>query len=306
MQVAKVDRDRVLDTLLERRISLNLTEDVASHGGMISVEMQEKALKILQQLKEEAEKASGGKLQMAGIATAVFRKAANGTDVLKLFDQRLGIHLAVLSQEEEGRLGYMTAKALYPEIPEDRLIVWDNGNGSFQITSQQGIYQGPLGYGTVRVLLSQEIRNGPIFLPHESGNPVSWEEAALLADKIRLHLPEKPQWLATMLSEKAIVVTFGDGKSLFPVVAESLAIVNGKSGYAAAISQADLQKMRDLFLEQDDDLFDAMGIYNRMSSASVFLLAMMEYLGIDAIQFKKATGNTSGILISPRFFSFGT
>ena len=281
MQVGMVDikNNRIFNTLLEKHISLNLTEDVASHEGCISEEMQKRALTILKQLKEEAEaaarilgKSESHPLQFSGIATAVFRKAPNGAEVLNTFEKQFGIRFHILSQDEEGKLGFMTAKALYPETPKEDLIAWDSGNGSFQMTAKRGdtcdIYQGPSGYGTVRVLLSKEIRQGPVFLPHESGNPVSQAEARVLADKIRALLPAVPDWLKSRLvSGKAVVVTFGDVKSLFPVIAESLAAVNGQVGpiEQAVITREDLHNMCALFLEQGDELFDAMGIYNRSS-----------------------------------------
>lgn len=309
MQVGRVDikAGRIVDKpLIEKHLSLNLTEDVAMHGGRISEEMQRKALAILQQLKKEA-LVRDGKVKFAGIATAVFRKAENGTEILQLFEKQLGLRFHVLTQEEEGKLGLMTAKALYPEVDENKLIAWDSGNGSFQLSvkGQEGFrtYQGPLGYGTVRVILSKEIRNGPVFLPHESGNPVTMEEAKMLETKVCALVPEAPEWLkAALKSKNAVVVTFGDGKSLFPVIAESLAAMEGRSEPVETITQTDLKKMCAFFLEQEDTLFDSMGIYNRTSSASVFLLAVMEKLGIESFHFRKAVGNTSGMLISPRYW----
>jgi hypothetical protein len=106
----------------------------------------------------------------------------------------------------------LSAKILYPEIDEENLLVWDSGNGSFQITAKIGdtykIYQGPLGHGTVRVLLSKEIRGGMVLEGHVSGNPVQMDEAPQIVQGIENLLPEIPSWLQDKLnSKKTVVVT---------------------------------------------------------------------------------------------------
>lgn len=167
IQMVEIDTEEnriVGESLLAKYIPLGLTEDVATHDGLISEEMKQKAISILHGFKEEALNAAAregySEVEFTGIATAVFRKAQNGSDLLQIFEENLGIRFQILPQEEEGKLGFLTAKALYPNTPEASLLAWDSGNGSFQMTTKEGenyqIYQGPLGHGTVRVLLSKK------------------------------------------------------------------------------------------------------------------------------------------------------
>lgn len=61
---------------------------MAAHQGAISQEMQAQALEILKIFKEKAiEAASNRNFEFVGIATAVFRKAENGKEVLEKIDR---------------------------------------------------------------------------------------------------------------------------------------------------------------------------------------------------------------------------
>lgn len=289
--------------LLLKYVPLTLSEDVALHEGKISIEMQQKAKDILAQFKEEALAAAASKgysqVAFSGIATAVFRKAENGKDLLQKIEKDLGIHFQILSQEEEGRLGFLSAKILYPEVNEEDLLVWDSGNGSFQITAKIGdtykVYQGPLGHGTVRVLLSKEIRGGKIFEDHVSGNPVQLVEVPQIAQGIENLLPEIPSWLQEKLnSKKTVVATFGDGESIFALVSHVL----GKS----IITKEEAKKALGISLGQNDDFFDSSGLHRKTGTSALLVSSIMDHFDIQTIHYKKAVGNTSGILILPELW----
>lgn len=51
----------------------------------------------------------------------------------------MGIRFQILQQEEEGKLGFFTAKTLFPRISDEALLAWDSGNGSFQIAASDKI-----------------------------------------------------------------------------------------------------------------------------------------------------------------------
>ena len=303
--------------LIAKYVPLGLTEDVATHGGRISEEMAQKALSILHGFKEEAQMAAAREgytsMQFTGVATAVFRKAQNGSDILQIFEEQLGIRFQILPQDEEGKLGFLTAKALYPEVSETSLLAWDSGNGSFQMTIKEGnnfkVYQGPLGHGTVRVLLSKEIRNGPILQTHESGNPVLPEEAVQLIQKIKAILPSTPDWLHKQLhSEKIVIATFGDGESIFALTAQALANFNGIKAPVpqATISLSDVQKVINAYLEKDDEVFNAAGLHRKTLTSALHLSAVMQHFGIQVIHYKRSIGNTPGMLIAPQLWEEAT
>lgn len=291
------------EPLMLKYVPLTLSEDVASHEGCISIEMQQKASMILAKFKEETLAVAASKgyphVEFSGIATAVFRKAENGKDLLQQIENNLGIHFQILSQEEEGQLGFLSAKILYPEVDESDLLVWDSGNGSFQITAKIGdiykIYQGPFGHGTVRVLLSKEIRGGEVLEGHVSGNPVQKDEAPQVVQGIENLLPEIPSWLRDKLkSKKTVVATFGDGESIFALVSRAL----GKSS-GDTITRLEAQKVLEMSLGRDDDFFDSNNLHQKTGTSALLVSTIMDHFDIQTIHYKTAVGNTSGILVLP-------
>lgn len=318
IQMVKVDTEEnriVGESLLAKYVPLGLTEDVATHDGFISEEMKQKATNILTGFKEEALKAAAlvdqTEVEFTGIATAVFRKAKNGSDLLHIFEESLGIRFQILPQDEEGKLGFLTAKALYPNTPEALLLAWDSGNGSFQMTTKEGenyqMYQGPLGHGTVRVLLSKEIRHGAILQTHESGNPVFKKEAVALIQRIKELLPSLPDWLKEKLNSDEVIATFGDGESIFALVSQALAYLDGTKEpvQQATISFSDVQRVIDSFIEQGDEIFIAAGLHCKTLTSAVHLAAVMEHLRIQVIHYKRSIGNTPGMLIAPQLWEKG-
>lgn len=72
-----------------------------------------------------------------GAATAVFRHAKNGSDIIHKLSQRLKISIHIIDQNKEAQLGFLSAVAQSPYKIQD-IIVWDIGGGSMQLTSYLG------------------------------------------------------------------------------------------------------------------------------------------------------------------------
>lgn len=86
-----------------------------------------------------------------GIATAWSRKVRNSLELFDLFKSE-GVHISTISQEEEGILGFKAVKTdrTLQGAEEDRLVIWDIGSGSFQLTTLKNkddvyVYNGPYG-----------------------------------------------------------------------------------------------------------------------------------------------------------------
>jgi len=310
IQVANVDTESnrlIGEPLVAKFTPLGLTENVAANDGYISDKMQQRALEILRGFKDEAREAAAlQKVAFVGIATAVFRKAENGKELLEKFEQELGINFQILPQNEEGKLGFLTAKALYPNVLEDNLLAWDSGNGSFQMVTKGDEnlenYQGPLGHGTVRVMLSRDIREMPVLQSDQSGNPVFKDEAVELVYKIRKALPIIPDWLREKLSSKqTVIATFGGGESIFALVAQAIAAFDGSKELVqkAVITQAGIVKVIEAYIEKDDQAFDANGLHRKTLSSALHLGAVMDHLEIDTIHYSRSVGSTPGMLIAP-------
>ncbi len=102
-----------------------------------------------------------------GIATAAFRNADNGQTFCDKLSQTLDIDLKVITQDEEGELGYLGAivvkKAENPvDFHFNMPVVWDIGGGSLQVTHQDvdgalNILKGNLGSGSFQGLLESQL-----------------------------------------------------------------------------------------------------------------------------------------------------
>lgn len=301
LQVAKVQGGKVTEKLLATYTTLSLTEDVAAHNGVISSGMQEKALEILGGFMRDAEAVSGGQnVHYAGIATAVFRKAENGLEVLDTIEEALGLRLQLLPQVEEGKLGFLTAKVLMPDVDPAHLLAWDSGNGSFQISSEElDVYQGPLGHGTVRVMLSRDVRSAPVLMGHQSGNPIFPQELAGLSVMIGEALPPIPAWLSAKLAnEEMVISTFGDGESIFFLTGEALSYLDG-GGRPTVIHLRDVERVVSTFIGCDDAAFDQAGLHRKTLLAAAHLASLMQHFGFRTIHFHRSIGTTPGMLIAP-------
>jgi hypothetical protein len=306
MQAALVDTRS--NTLLEppfysKYLPLSLTEDAAINAGYISDKAIQSAIDILELLKGEVASASISHCEFSGIATAVFRNAFNGKEALREIEKTTGIRFELCSQQLEGELGYLTAKAQNNSIHCENLIAWDSGYGSFQLTSRKkegfDVYLGPVGHGSVRVLLSTTIRNNDEHLPCSSLNPISMQEALELQNHITSLLPPPPAWLREKVSSKeAYVATFGDIESIFSLALQT----TGKPWFIGSLSAEHAMEQLPRYLDCVDTVLDAQNIHRKTGTALIFLTSVMKHLDIRTIHFKQTLGSTLGMLISDRFW----
>jgi exopolyphosphatase/guanosine-5'-triphosphate,3'-diphosphate pyrophosphatase len=70
---------------------------------------------------------------IAAVGTAGLRIAANGNAVVAAIQARSGVHIEVISGEEESRLAYLAAKSGLG-LKSGTLVVFDTGGGSSQFT----------------------------------------------------------------------------------------------------------------------------------------------------------------------------
>ena len=92
----------------------------------------EKGIAELKGLKALAE--PFGATEYVGVATSAFRKAKNGPDALTKIAKETGIVLRLITQEEEGALGFWGAVGV-SGADAAKTVVWDIGGGSQQITT---------------------------------------------------------------------------------------------------------------------------------------------------------------------------
>jgi exopolyphosphatase/guanosine-5'-triphosphate,3'-diphosphate pyrophosphatase len=131
--VAEVNvcKGKVMRVLLDESKRVPYQEDFQKNGEkLIGPEVVKQGIAVLSEFKNKA--MSLGAQRMAGYATSVFRKAPNGRDVTDEINRATRINVRVVTQEEEGQIGFRGVQALV-EVPTSSLVVWDIGGGSQQL-----------------------------------------------------------------------------------------------------------------------------------------------------------------------------
>lgn len=138
-----------------------------SGNNQLSDEIQQKGLTALTEMVEKANRFKPQRV--TGVATAVFRSASNGQQVIDRFNQQAHVSLKIISQQQEAELGFLSAKAALHEknLNDEDLLVWDIGGGSMQMTAyrqQKGIktvdiYQGKLASVTLKDFITDVLQN---------------------------------------------------------------------------------------------------------------------------------------------------
>jgi exopolyphosphatase/guanosine-5'-triphosphate,3'-diphosphate pyrophosphatase len=72
--------------------------------------------------------------ELLSFATSALREAANGPDVLALIAEQTGVHLQVLSGEDEARLTFLAVRRWYGWSAEN-ILLFDIGGGSLEIAA---------------------------------------------------------------------------------------------------------------------------------------------------------------------------
>jgi exopolyphosphatase/guanosine-5'-triphosphate,3'-diphosphate pyrophosphatase len=129
---------KIVEILGEGHIDVLFGHDFkqSAERKILSDKIFQQGLEAIRNLKAKAEKLAGsqvGELQFAGIATAVFREASNGSQFIETVKRELGIPFSVISQDEEAQIGFVTACAAVPDIAVSNVLSWDSGGASFQI-----------------------------------------------------------------------------------------------------------------------------------------------------------------------------
>ena len=227
-----------MTTVYEEEVPCSFGVDFKqSQDGRLSDKMQDRGLQVLNMLcKTAVEK---GATRSAAIATEVFRKAANGEDYLKRIKAEIGLDVSIITQQLEGRLGYLSTVGL-SGLPRASLVSWDCGGASFQVCreplspSKAGVedsllfFLAPIGVSIATSMCVEQIKHLS-FATTPTPNPVSGEQADALCVHIQGLLPPTPEWLRGCDS----VVAIGGSNSMFCLATEILAELDGGHGREA-------------------------------------------------------------------------
>ncbi|HXX86281.1 MAG TPA: Ppx/GppA family phosphatase [Casimicrobiaceae bacterium] len=117
-------------TVVDRAELTRLGEGLAQHR-VISGAALERTAAAIAGMVDEAQQHSV--LATVAVGTAGLRMASNRSEFIAAIEARTGLHIEVISGEEEGRLAYLAARSGLVLVPGS-LVVFDSGGGSTQFT----------------------------------------------------------------------------------------------------------------------------------------------------------------------------
>jgi exopolyphosphatase/guanosine-5'-triphosphate,3'-diphosphate pyrophosphatase len=104
-------------------------------SGRLDPESIGRTLDAIRAMAEEARR--NGAASIAAVGTAVLRRAENAAELVDAVQERFGVHIEIISGEEEARLAYRAATSALPRA-HGSLVVFDTGGGSSQFTFGHG------------------------------------------------------------------------------------------------------------------------------------------------------------------------
>lgn len=290
--VAKVDpqSQKIHKILYSKERSVPLKRDMQVGGNSeFSDKIQKVALDTLSNLQKDT--ASYKPTEWKGIATAASRQANNAQQMYDRIEQELGVKISIISQEEEGRLGFATAASV-SGVPQESLISFDSGSGSFQLTTllngELEVTEGQLGHiPSLEALM--EIRGEKMDLDSPL-KPITLEEADLLVQKLEDRLPTMTDAFKEKLKDpNTTVIGIGNENFIFAMGAEA----TGKNTYTKEeLGQAIEAQVNHTAKEMTSGR--VLGI--------LLLYSIMDGMGIDQLTYSYANGSCEGLLVDGEYW----
>lgn len=296
--VAKVDPEtsKIQEILYSEEHVVPFKRDIQVGGkSVLSEKIQTVAFEKLKGLQEEL--AAHRPTEWKGIATAASRQATNAIDMFKKINQDLGIDISIISQNEEGRLGFATAAAV-SGIPQEKLVAVDSGSGSFQITTlidkELEVIEGQLGYIPSLEML-MDIRGEKLDL-NTPPAPVTLKEAELLVQKMREKMPSLPEAFLQKLQNSAeSIVGIGNENFIFAMGATGV----GKDTFT---KEELWQAIADHASKPAEEL-PQFAKPNTAVLGMVLLYAIMDSMNLEQITSHYTNGSCEGLLVDREYWS---
>jgi exopolyphosphatase / guanosine-5'-triphosphate,3'-diphosphate pyrophosphatase len=206
VQISDVDltANKIVNVLFTDTANVPLREElIKSLDGRLSSEIQNKTVEAISHLMKKIFPYHPENYH--AIATESFRLAKNGSDLAKKIKEETGLTVTIVSQEEEGILGFVSAVNEINVDPE-KTIVWDFGGGSFQITTKCGdyysVYQGRLGKVPLKHALLKIQGKEHAFSP----NPISKSDVNQTIQYIKNTIKDIPTSIQKKLTDPSVKV----------------------------------------------------------------------------------------------------
>lgn len=276
-----------MQVLHEHEDEVMVKADITVNAGAISSPMEARLLRCL--LDQVALASSLGATRTAVCFTAAFREATNGAAVVERFRAALpGAELRIVSQEEEGRLGFDTAATL-SGVPRSRLIAWDSGGASFQLSSQCACFEGPWGSVSCATALMLRVQHVRAIQADSSPNPVTWDQCAELERLVRQSLARHGREPLAR-TEQRCVVAVGGPTSVF-----NMLVIGGID--PVCMRASDVRALLGRLVGRTDAELAALGYPQPavLLPKLVLFLAVCEELDLEPVRFCASMGSCMGI-----------
>lgn len=201
--VADIDlKTKKVEKLYNAMITIDYLGDLFKNSNSFSEEIKTVALECLNELQVAV--AAYDPQEYSGAATEAFRLAQNGQQFLDTLSRETKIPVKIVSQEEEGNLGFMSAVTYCNYDPKDTVVV-DFGSGSIQVSvlnhdDSFSTFGMKLGSSVINDMIAKQMR-GLEKTPGEL-NPVTKEEAKKVIDHISKELDAMPKELKEIIKSK--------------------------------------------------------------------------------------------------------
>ena len=303
VQVADVDTvtNRVACTLFSQVVNVELREDIAkSLNGKLSNTIQNKTVQVITELMKEV--FTFQPCECTATATETLRIAKNSNELLEHIRRETGLSVEIISQEEEGVLGFITAVHEAKADP-DTAVCLDIGGGSFQVTTTS-----PHGYCTIskkfgevvvkNMLLRVQGKERHTFSP----NPVSKQEAFQVIDQIKKSIQLIPSSFEEKLSRQDTTTLIIGVHPLWKLEPQSATF----DIHRISRELESRLNLDDKAIQTTDVLANAClekwPAFAWVVTDLILAYSVMKRFGMHHAQFVETAGNTTGLLLSPKYW----
>ncbi len=228
LRVAEVDlnKNKIVKTIVNTQITVPYQQSLSKSGSQtIDEKTMEQGIEAIKKLKKLAVENQAKKI--IGVATASFRNAHNSEEFAKRIFKETGVPIFIVDQKDEGELGFYAVEATIP-IDEHKVIVWDIGGGSLQLTTmdKEGniiVYRGHEASVPFRQYVIQNIQGRDVKI-YDTPNPMTLDEMNHAEKHARQLAASVDQFFKDKINDPKISV-YGIG-SIFSLGIEPLAKKN--------------------------------------------------------------------------------
>ncbi len=300
MQVSDVDitANKIVNVLLTDIATVKLRESlVKSLDGRLSSDIQNQTVEAIVQLLEKA--APFHPEARHAVATETLRLAKNGEALAERIKNEAGVPVTIISQEEEGILGFISAVSI-SGIDPVHAVSWDFGGASFQITMKCDdhymVYQGKLGKIPFKIALLQiQGRTDQTVSP----NPISKPQVTQALQFIKDTLKDVPATLRQKLHRPDTIVLEVGINPLYGMLQNT--DFNSLRLQQEIESRVNLDD--DAIMMKDSIAQEYKGVSAYVVSNLILALGIMQALDISQVHYAGTQGaNAVGVLLSPKYW----